>query len=481
MTAGSDTVKSYGKLVALAFAIIALGSAGSAAVGHMVKAMRPPPDARYPVDLLAGLVLPAPVIRDYNGALLVLAISLGTVAIVCWLGFKLAVAAAQHLPALLAICGAQAIALLSLSFAAWGVTGDVYQYVLLGRTWQAMGLNPYFFSVPLPTADPSTAAMLRYWGNPPPLDVYGPLWTLFAGLISQIATGTSLWIEFLIHRWSAIAAALIATAGLLYKFKNRHSQPVGNRVASVFAFHPLVAFECAVNGHNDMLMVAPAVWAFALAAEHPLAAGLLVGVAAAVKYPALVALPFVVLLAWRRRWIDGLTTVAGAAAVVALCFLPFWRGWATITRPLSYSGTFETSLTWLAVISARASGHAPEPQIFVLVSLLVFAAITLSSLLRFASDARAGHIIRSVTALVLSLPTLHPWYVEWLIPAVGVKHRWASYAWWFGVFSLAFYPLYLLRPPASPTLAHAIVIGTTIFVLAAPAIIALKVREPVAR
>src|ERR1017187_6806827 len=66
-------------------------------------------------------------------------------------------------------------------------SADPYYYVMYGRIYGLLGINPYF----LPTAvdigsDPALASIMRFAGNPPFATPYGPLWTLLSGGVAVL-------------------------------------------------------------------------------------------------------------------------------------------------------------------------------------------------------------------------------------------------------------------------------------------------------
>ena len=96
------------------------------------------------------------------------------------------------------------------------------------------------------------------------------------------------------------------------------------RWAALYALSPVPVVEVVNNGHVDGLAALFVVVALLAAARRrPGWAGALVGAAAMVKlYPAVVGLAFVAVLVGRRRAMPAIRFVAGAAAVVALGYLP---------------------------------------------------------------------------------------------------------------------------------------------------------------
>jgi glycosyl transferase family 87 len=390
------------------------------------------------------------------------------------------------------LLGAFAFTGLALSFFAIVQSSDIYYYVLYGRLYGLYDINPYALGTKLAVAnDPLISQLLPFSNNPPFSDPYGPLWTLVAGLQTRILGGASLFWSAWSFRAVALAATLAAVGGLLYAL--RRSAPA-ERVRAVgrFAFHPLVLYEAAVGGHNDALMVAPAVWAFAIVDELPLVAGLLLGTAIAMKYVAVIALPFLALRARRGGIVAAVLTAVLALVVPILCAHPFQVGSAGSQALASNGSRFAMSLEWLVNMPIFAAGLGNTPAFLWLPSLPVIGTLSWARIVQLAAAAVAAGVVlvgsvralrnpdfkylwRSVSALLVALPSMHPWYGLWLVPATVCAGRWSTFAWWFGVFVLGCYTVDGVSSSAMPAWLPII---ATITYLAAPALIARIAPKP---
>jgi len=363
-------------------------------------------------------------------------------------------------------------------------SSDVYFYVMYGRLYGVHGVNPYAFGDVTRLSDPLIAQILTFAGKVPFEDPYGPLWTLVAGLQSRLLGGADLFWSAWSFRAVAIIAAVAAVAGILYALK-REPDTQRVRAAGRLAFHPLVLYECAVGGHNDMLMVAPAVWAFAIVDDLPLIAGLLAGCAIAVKYVAAIILPFLVVRARRSGWTGAILCLALAIIIPVLCARPFQTGAAGAQALASNGSRFAMSFEWLANMPIFAAGLGNVPAFNALPSVPVFGILSWARIVQLAALAVAGalvvigtllclrrfdmrHVWRSITALLLALPSMHPWYGLWIIPAIACGGRWADYAWWFGVFVFGCYTVDTI----SGWMPQWLPIAATLAYLIAPVIIA---------
>src|SRR5579863_2718180 len=415
--------------VAIGVALIAAYAIASAAIARGVVEFN---DVAHRVDFTVGIALPLRVVWQALG---------GWRLTVClWaLAIGLAFVGTQSVKSLgerarpQAIVALQVILLGALLAVSVTFSGDVYAYVIYGRLYALHGLNPYLLGSALQSqGDDVLRACLAFYGNPPPADNYGPLWTLLAGTISRLEAGASLGAQVWTQRIAAAVAAVAATAGLLRLMRGAGAAERAKRAAG-FALHPLVLYEAAVGGHNDLLMVAPAIWAFALADELPLVAGLLLGASIAVKYVSLLLVPFLAVRAAKRGAPSALLSALIACALPLLFFQPFWSGAATLYSLIGHGGVLAMSPQWLIDIPIFASGVADRPalgeftlplfgqpswprlvQLGALACLLI---VLVWSVARYARRNNPGDIWRTVTASVLTLSVIHPWYALWLSPA----------------------------------------------------------------
>jgi hypothetical protein len=367
-------------------------------------------------------------------------------------------------------------------------SADPYYYVMYGRIYGLLGVNPYF----LPKAvdigsDPTLHAIMRFAGNPPFATPYGPLWTLLSGGIAVLERGAGLWLQAYSYRVLALACGVALIAALLYAARKR-GDAGGAQGAALVAFHPLVLYETAVGAHNDIVMVAPAAWAFALVDSMPLIAGLLLGAAIGIKIVAVVALPFLAVRAARQSPLTAVLVVIVCAAVAGLCLKPFYIG-ANGAHSLGGEASYlAMSLTWLLnlPIFSAGFGHGPAfpslpalplvgelswPRIVQLAVLASFAAIGICSLVRDIRMPNLANLWRTITALLWALPLVHPWYAEWLIAGIAQGGRWRAYIWWFGALIMGLYAVDGISGQALPGW---VLVVLTVTYLAVPTLIALR-------
>jgi alpha-1,6-mannosyltransferase len=444
-------IRAAGLIVTMA--IVAF--AGSALVWAIAQRSAPGIQSGDQPIYLLGLSQPLPVVQLAGGWSVLIAVW-AIMALLCVLGMLLAQtltreggAAPQSIIIALAVVG------FALTFFSVQLSIDPYYYVAYGRLYGVFGINPYVLVAPLQVADGTLARLYVLLHNPPFGDPYGPGFTVFAGAIARLETGLDVRTQLWTWRVIALASAIVTALGISRMLRHSARQERGRRRAA-YAFNPIVLFEAGVGGHNDLLMVAPAVWAFALVDEYPLVAGLLIGASIAVKYVAIIALPFLAIRAAKSSRMAGVLLSVLALAVPWLCARPFTFGAAAAHSAAAIGSSLMMSLNWLAALPFIRSGGAgvpiapwmpvlpylgvvtwPRAVQFALFAL--FAVVLIVSGVRYARNQSTGDLARPVAGLIWVMPALHPWYLTWIAPFAAGSGAWGIYAAWFAALGLLGY------------------------------------------
>ncbi len=302
------------------------------------------------------------------------------------------------------------------------LSDDAFRYVHEGRA-QRLGLAVPYSTPPseiVPPPDDGTTARVNHKDVPaayPP----GVELVLLATTALGDAVGHPL---FPLRLFLSLADAAV----VLILWRRRSA------AFAIYGAHPLPLLEVALGAHLDGLGVC-ALFA-ALSVSRPLLRGALLGLGAHVKPVALLGL-----LASTRK--DLARTAAGCAVALAAPVVPY----AIVKAPL-FRGLLEYGTRWRAAPFVYALLEAPLRPLFdaraargiythldawflprpVLVDAGLVARLAAGALLcvalvviaraRATPEAKVG---AALCALFLLAPTVHPWYLVWIVPFAALS------------------------------------------------------------
>lgn len=354
-------------------------------------------------------------------------------------------------------------------------SADVFDNIALGRISVVWGGNPFYQTISQ-FDDP----LARYAGWPFATSAYGPLWVLVTAAASELA-GANLLVNVLVYKFVALvfyAGSVVLIAGLL----RRHAPERALSGTCLFALNPLVLYETAGNGHNDIVLVGCLLlMAAALARGRHTLAALALTAGVLVKYIPILLVP--VLLAYslralphRRARLRYLLVTGLACGLLALAaWAPFWQG-GDVASVGRRTVLFTTSLPALLDLGLRgALGPALSRYLvsraalvlIVIVAYIVswhtwwrtaFAVSTPAGRQRsWLEPVRTGQMLLLFYLLVACL-WFQPWYALWplalaaLLPETTVVYLAVLLAYtagWKSIYLDFFISPYPLSVPAS--------------------------------
>lgn len=300
------------------------------------------------------------------------------------------------------------------------LSDDFFRYLWDGQV-QAAGLNP-FRHAPADAAVAGIDDALRARVNHPRVPTIYPPLAQLAFLAAAALPGGWLALKLL---WLLCD---LGVATLLWRLV-----PADWRLGAwtIYWWSPLVVVEVAWNAHLDLLGVLPLVLAIALSRRsrgRGTAIGAALACAALVKYFAAGLLPAAARAARPARVI---AAFAGTALALYLPYLDagprLGAGLFTYARTWRFNDGLYHVLTWIAT---------PTAARFV-AATIVLLMIVQSARNRWDLERAAFWITGSI--LILS-PTLHPWYLVWMVPLTAIR---PNPAWLYlsGSVFLAYYGL----------------------------------------
>jgi hypothetical protein len=339
---------------------------------------------------------------------------------------------ASGLPFLL-LCAA--VFRLTLLLRAPDLSDDVYRYVWDGKV-AAAGVSPYAFAPDDPPVAEMFPELRARVAHRDLRTVYPPV--AQAGFRSAAAVPG----DGVLAMKALVAAADLSVVALLFAIGG----PGAGFGAALYAFHPLAVTESAGQGHIDSLGVALLLAALIFVSRRrPWPAGAAFAASVLTKYvPLAAALP----LARRGGW----RLVAAAVFVAGTIWGLAARGGA---RPTGALGAYATRWEFNSVLYPAASGaidaarlparakaayirwkDRQEPQrpwmqrvfpyfytaFFARVVLALALALVLVGITLKVAETDAA-VFASLGAFLLFSPTLHPWYLLWVLPFAAKRRE----------------------------------------------------------
>jgi len=307
--------------------------------------------------------------------------------------YAVAAREAPRLPVRAVWLGALAVRV-GLLAAAPRLSEDIYRYMWDG--WVARnGVNPFALA---PDAVGLAGLRTDWWhliNHPEVSTIYPPAAQVL--FLALAAVGPA-WIVFKL----AWVAADLAVAWLLVRLAE--GEDARRRAAVLWLWSPLVLVEVAWSGHFEPVGIAVMLLAVWLVESRPRAAGSALGLAASLKFAPLAALPTL----WRRA---GARAAALAIAVPSLLYLPYLRGGDRLFVGLrTYADIWEFNAGVF-----RFLDRIPGPEdLSRWIAGAVVVAVALGAARRRWSLGRALYWTLGVAILVS--PTIHPWYLLWVLP-----------------------------------------------------------------
>ena len=327
----------------------------------LLRLGRPASLVRLPGPQLAGEPVAAAVGLDGAG----LAAFLLTLCLLIGL-YAGALALAAHVPpaVLLPIAGAFGVlyALTLWPTIALGST-DLYHYILDGRTLAVHGANPLMTPPHAVGADPLAGILFH---NAEYASAYGPLFYLLAGIAARLGQGDLVWSTLAMKGLALLW--LFGCFPLVYRLGEQVRTGGGAVALLVFAWNPLILFEVAGSGHNDIGVTFFGLLALSLAAGGQgrwAPAALVLG--ALVKLTALLLAPALLMWMLRQRVRPAYTPLlcawSGAALLMVLAYLPLWAGGEALA-PLRRTATLSMSSPAAAAVALLSQTRPPEAAVW---------------------------------------------------------------------------------------------------------------------
>jgi hypothetical protein len=280
---------------------------------------------------------------------------------------------------------------------------DVWNYLGYARLGALHHLNPYTHTMLAEAHDP----IYRFasWHA-----LKSPYGSLFTALTYPLA-----WLPIPVAYWIVKVVTIAASLGFI-AVVHRCARALGRdpRFAIVFvAANPIYLMYAMAGFHNDFFLLLPSTAAVALAlSKRDRSAGAVLMLAVAVKFTAVILLPFMffALRPARRRRELLLGAALGAIPLLALSLALFG-----LSLPnLSQQSTLLTDFSFPQVFGLAIGIGGGTPGLLRLANVVLVVVIAL--LVRTRGGDWLSRTGWATVALIASLSWLMPWYVIWVLP-----------------------------------------------------------------
>ncbi len=288
---------------------------------------------------------------------------------------------------------------------------DVFNYLGYSRLGGLHHLNPYTHVIKQEFFDP----VFRFSSWHSLKSPYGPLFTALSYPLAFLPLPVAYWLLKLM-------TVLVSLGFVALVWQCARQLGRDPRFAVVFvAFNPIFLIYAVAGFHNDFFMLVPSMGAIALVlARRDRAAGAAVMVAVAVKFTAVLLLPFL-LVAARNKPRRIRMIVGAAVASVPLLAIDLALFGLSIPN-LSQQSSLLTDFSIPNVFGDLVGIGGGTPGLLRVASVAVVLVVAHQVYRRRDWLSGAGW---STLALIASLAWLVPWYVIWLLPlaALGTSVR----------------------------------------------------------
>lgn len=311
---------------------------------------------------------------------------------------------------------------------------DIFSYQAYGRMFATYGTNPYLHGPYVISLDPLYRYVGEKWISTP--SVYGPLFTLFSGLVANASLATSV----LFFKATAALCSLGTVALVWRAARLRGLDPV--RGALLVGLNPLLVLYGVGGGHNDLLMLLfTTAGVTALLSRRERFSGVMIVVGAAIKLTGALLLPFALAAGVelgavdrRRELLRGAGLTAVAAIVIG--FIYFHSGLFHMTHTLKDVQSQNNLQSTPGLIAAAVHFvFGIWTHHFVSTLLTVICVLVVARLVWRVWFLGLDWIDGAAWATVWVLATagsILPWYVSWLLPLVALatdRRLWNAALW----------------------------------------------------
>lgn len=300
---------------------------------------------------------------------------------------------------------------------------DVYSYIANGWNAAHYGVNPYYTSTGETTDntgidEPMFNKVANIWKYE--TVVYGPLWTLICTCLSYFSFG-NIDIALLIFKLANILVHIACTV-LIYKLTKK------KLFMLLYGLNPFILFEAISNVHNDIfiiLFILLAVY-FTIRKKNLFLAVLFTAMATAVKYLAILILPFLVIYYLRDKSTGSrikYCILCGIEYIIILVlfYLIYMRDLNVLAGLFVQQTKYNRSLLYLILEYLGYDIAEVAKKVFLAIFAVIYVIACIRLLLQkeitFRGAMRKYNIFLLLFTFVL-ITNFNAWYIMWLFPTM---------------------------------------------------------------
>ena len=279
---------------------------------------------------------------------------------------------------------------------------DVFRYLFEGNM-QAHGINPYLVAPADPATLPFRDGFFEWVNHKTIPTIYPPLSELFF----RVCMG----ISYNLYFFKAVLV-LLDMGVLIFLHKMLKYRGMKRHLLLVWAWHPLIIIEIAGSGHQDILGIFFLTGSLYLMQQKHLvkSALMLIGSFLSKLFPLFL---FPLLLRRQKKWPYLLLML-----LTALFYLPFYNTETHLFTGLSvYTRTWEANASIFYLLKL----FIKDLQATKFAIILIFLSIYLYAYRSISKFGTACFV--TLGSFLLLTPTLHPWYILWVIPFLVLLPR----------------------------------------------------------
>lgn len=305
-------------------------------------------------------------------------------------------------------------------------SSDVYSYIANGWSAAHYKENPYYVSIgqiadEMGFSDKMFNKVATCWRYE--TVVYGPLWTIICTILSSLSFG-NIDAALYIFKFANLLVHVINCV-LIYKITKK------NIFVLLYGLNPFILFEALANAHNDIFIILFILLAiyFAVKKKNIFMAVAFIAMATAVKYLAILILPFIVLYHVRNKDVKTrlkCCIICGIEyiAIVAIFYVFYLKDLNVLAGLFVQQAKYNRSIFFLLYYYLKEGNMnivSTIQNITFIAFAIYYAYVVIRLLLQ--KEMKINEVIRKYHVIIMIftfivITNFNPWYIMWLFPTI---------------------------------------------------------------